>query len=174
MKDYIISEAKIEQLRRELKTPYCFEADGCDCGEFNIEIEKDIYIHISRGCRKRSSTPDGMKWKLHKVILAEKFEHEEELDKYYEIKDLKLDSKQRNWLEVLAMDRSVQDIGYGEHGELVVVCDESPLQKALDSFKERLSVNFNDLSISKDAKAKVKKKLDEETEILRLEIEKHL
>lgn len=126
MKNYIISDDKFEQLCKALNTPYCFEADGCDCGEFNFKIEENVYIYINRSCRKSNQTPEDMKWKLHKVKLAEKVE--EEFDKYYELKDLKLDDCQRKHLEVLAMSRSIEDIGYGERGNEIITEKEKSIK----------------------------------------------
>ena len=139
MKNYIISEGKFEELVKELNTPYCFEVDGCDCGEFNFLLEADIYISITRSCRKSSGTPDGMKWKLHEVNITEEILDEDKWEKYNISETFILDENQRKQIKMLAMTRSVKDIGYDEYGNEVIFEEPAKLDK-WDELKQYLLI----------------------------------
>lgn len=44
-----------------------FDTDGCACGDFEIKLNEDLYLSVSRSCRKSGSTPDDKWWHIHEI-----------------------------------------------------------------------------------------------------------
>lgn len=129
MKFYIINENKLNKLKEALNKPYCFEADGCDCGDFTFELEKNIYLYIYRSCRKSSGTPEGMQWKIHEPSLSERVENKDDTEFCYEPSLFMLNKEQTSLIMALARTRTIKDIGYDEYGNKLYLKEDSKLDK---------------------------------------------
>lgn len=75
-----------------------FMLDGCYCGDYEYQLDENLYLGAYRSCYKSGNTPDGFRWKLHGVSLYRKTE---DLYGYGEgeLADLQLDEKQKEIIE---------------------------------------------------------------------------
>lgn len=60
---------KQDQLRKLLidMHKHGFTSDGCACGEYAYQLDKDLWLFIKRGCKKSSYTPDNKWWHIKGV-----------------------------------------------------------------------------------------------------------
>ena len=49
-------------------TEWGWHGDGCNCGDFQIEVEGIGFLVVDRSCRKSSSTPEGMQYSFGSII----------------------------------------------------------------------------------------------------------
>jgi hypothetical protein len=116
MSEYIISEYNLNNLKKALDVPYCFDCDGCNCGGFTFKLEENLYFSIYRSCHKSSSTPNNMSWKLHEPYISSKHIEENGNEYFSSVDDLDLNEEQKKQLVSFARIRTIRDIGYDEHG----------------------------------------------------------
>ena len=51
---------------------YGFTADGCDCGEWAYQLEKDLFLMAYRSCRKSGGTPEEKLWHISDLEFYKK------------------------------------------------------------------------------------------------------
>jgi len=49
-----------------------FRLDGCNCGEYEYQLDNNLYVGAYRSCHKSSSTTDNNRWELHDITLYKK------------------------------------------------------------------------------------------------------
>jgi hypothetical protein len=110
-------------------TEWGWYGDGCNCGEFQIEITGVGFLVVDRSCRKSSSTPDGMQFSFgniisvyNKSILDPKYNEPYMHDDFEEqgivcIGDI--NAKQTRTILEYAKENTIRDLGYDEYGNEV-------------------------------------------------------
>lgn len=107
-------------------TEWGWHGDGCNCGEFQIEVKGVGFLVVDRSCRKSSSTPEGMQYSFgniisvyNKSILDPKYNEPYMHDDFEEqgivcIGDI--NAKQTQIILEYAKENTIRDLGYDEYG----------------------------------------------------------
>jgi hypothetical protein len=108
-------------------TEYGWHCDGCNCGEFQAEIEGIGFLVIDRSCRKSSCTPDGMQFSFGSVIpVYNKSIINEYMDTYiydeFEEQGIKqigeINKEQSLTILEYAKQNTIKELGYDEYGNV--------------------------------------------------------
>jgi hypothetical protein len=126
-----IKDEVLRHILKDIKQKAFTMSDGCACGEYAYQLDKDLWLFAYRSCRKSSNTPNDKMWHIHdlkiyKNIKAHYYlvDGKEYID-YYEAEgepiDFKLNPKQEkqiikrlkrvSWLQLNQPEYREQD-GY--------------------------------------------------------------
>jgi len=123
-----LNDYQMMRVTNELETiEYGWHCDGCDCGEFQIEVEDIGFLVIDRSCRKSSGTSNWMQFSFGSVIpVYNKSIINEYMDTYtYDdfkeqgIKQIgEINSEQTQIILEYAKQNTIKNLGYDEYGNV--------------------------------------------------------
>ena len=106
-------------------TEWGWHGDGCNCGDFQIEIDGIGFLVVDRSCRKSSCTPDGMQYSFGNIIPVynksivdgdnDVFTH----DDFEEQGIVCIGDINREQTQIIleyARENTIRDLGYDEYG----------------------------------------------------------
>jgi hypothetical protein len=115
-------------------TTWGWHCDGCDCGEFQIEVENVGFVVVNRNCRKSNSTPQGMQYTFDRLVQVYNKSIIDKEDNYtYDSEDFEKHGikflgyiEERQALEIIdcARQNTIRDLGYDEYGNRVNIDEE--------------------------------------------------
>lgn len=101
-----LKEDALQDVLANIET-WGFTSDGCGCGEWGYELNKNLHIYVYRSCRKSNNTPDEKLWHIHDMqffksadYLVQEYKGREymeavEVEEEDEIFNVKLDEHQK-------------------------------------------------------------------------------
>lgn len=106
-------------------TEWGWHGDGCNCGDFQIEVENVGFLIVDRSCRKSSSTPEGMQYSFGSLIPVYNksiIDSDNDVFTHDDFEEQGIicigDINKEQTLEILeyARQNTIKELGYDEYG----------------------------------------------------------